>query len=928
MRLFLGAVNGCLGTHTPVPLRKTTKVGTDCQSVRGGTGCSALPSNRRVGFYGAALGLLLSGLSVMGGEFLDTLKVLERSNANLRRVVLDDGMILLIKEDHSAPVAAVQIWVGSGAVHEDEFLGSGLSHYVEHMIFKGTPTRAPGDIMREASDRGGKINAYTAQDRTVFHITLPSKYWNDALDILGDAVMHATFPADEWKREMEVILREFAMGRDNPDRELGEALYDTAYRVHPYRVPVIGYETVYKSRTREDLLRYFHEHYVPNNMIAVIVGDVKANEVEARVRQTFASFARCASKPVYLPPEPPQLAERTLRKIGAYNLGRLAWAWHTVGLSHPDAPALNLLSVIVGSGRSSRLVAELKEKQKVVFDVDAFSDCPQDPGLFGISAHFDPARETEVVAALRAEVAQWHDTTFSKDEIEKARRMVMVSELGGLQTMDGQAASIAQGEFYAGDPRFTEQYLRRLATVTAQDLRDVVRRYLTTENGTLVLFVPESKATATKPTVEAALVSDPIKISDVHGVPVIVREDHRVPMIYLCAVARGGLLTETESNNGVTQMAAELLTRGTHKRTAEVIARETEQLGASLASFVGRNSFGLQASGLAKDADKLVDLFSDCLLHADYPPAEIEKQRAIQMAAIQQQREQPMFLADEALRQELFPNHPYRLNIQGREDVVQKLQRDALRDQMRRNLVRGNMALAIFGDITPDSARKLAERVLAELPTGAAPKINLAAPQPTLPARTSRREPRQQMIVLMGFPGVAVTDSRADALALLEDVLSGLSSDLGKEVREKRGLVYYVGAANRPGLAPGHFYLYAGTREDQAAEVERLMGEQLQRLSQKGPTAEELARAREQLLSESQMSRQHNEGLAQVCALNELYGLGFDYSLKIEQRLSTWTAEKLQATAAEFFRTDRQAVALVLPTATEKTKEQNHGQSK
>ena len=861
----------------------------------------------------------------LGGEPLDALKVLERSNAHLRRVVLDNGMILLIKEDHSAPVAAVQIWVGSGAVHEEEFLGSGLSHYVEHMIFKGTPTRAPGDIMKQTSDLGGKINAYTAQDRTVFHITLPAKHWDSALDILGDAVMHAAFPADEWQREMQVILREFAMGRDNPDREIAELLWDTAYRVHPYRVPVIGYETVYKSRTRDDLLCYFHRRYVANNMITVIVGDVKADEVEACAKKMFASFERHATKPIFLPPEPTQLAERTLRKAGAYNVGRLAWAWHTVSLNHPDAPVLHLLSVVVGQGRSSRLVAELKERRQLVFDIDAFSECPQDPGVFGITARFDPAKEAEVIAALREMTAQWRDAKFSAAEIEKARRMVMVGELSELQTMDGQASSIAQGELYAGNPRFTEQYLRRLATVTAQDLRDVARRYLSTENGSFIVLVPENKAAAAKPAEAGALVMEPVKIADVHGVPVIVREDHRVPMIYLCAAIKGGLLTETENNNGITQMAAELLTRGTARRSAEDVARETEQLGASISSFVGRNSFGLQGSGLTKDTDKLVDLFTDCLLHAACPPAEIEKQREILLAAIQQQREQPMFIADEALRQKMFPQHPYHLNTLGSAASVKALEQKALLAHLRRHLVQGNLTLAIFGDITPDSARQMAGHILKELLAGASPVGQIAAAQPQLPARVSQREPRQQAIVLMGFPGVAVSDPRADALSMLDGILSGLSSELGTEVRDKRGLVYYIGAADRPGLMPGHFFLYAGTREDQAAEVERLMTAQLQRLAKDGPNAVEISRAREQLVSDSQMSRQHNGGLAQNCALNELYGLGFDYSLKIESRLAQWTGNKLRQVAAEFFPADRQVVSLVLPAAPEPKKEQSHG---
>jgi zinc protease len=878
------------------------------------------------------LGLILlglwSGCFARGGETVDALKVMEQANAGLRRVVLDNGMILLIKEDHSAPVAAVQIWVGSGAVHEDEFLGSGLSHFVEHMLFKGTPTRTPGDIMKQASDAGGKINAYTAQDRTVYHLTLPAKRWTTALDLLGDMVMHATFPADEWQREQQVILREIAMGRDSPEHILWYALYETAFREHPYRVPVIGYEPVFKARTHADLMSYFRGHYVPNHMITVIVGDVKADEVEAQVRKTFASFDRRAAKPVFLPPEPTQLAARTLTKTGDFNVGRLGLAWHTVSLNHPDAPVLHLLSVIVGQGRSSRLVAELKEKRKLVFDVSAFSECPQDPGLFGIFARFEPAKEREVVAALRAEVAKWHTGKFSAAEIEKARRVVIVGELNGLQTMDGQAASIAQGEFYAGTPHFNEQYLRRLTSVTAAELRAVAERYLADDNSSLVVLLPKTAAIAQKTDAVTALVKEPVKLGDVHGVPVLIREDHRIPMVYLCAVAKGGLLTETDVDNGITQMATELLTRGTARRSAAEIARETEQLGASLGSFAGRNSFGLQASGLVKDTEKLVDLFSDCLMNATCPPAEIEKQREVQLAAIVQQREKPIFIAEEALRLALFPQHPYRLNIQGTEAGVKKLQQDALLAHLRRHLVQGNLALAIFGDVTPDTARALAGKILKGLPKGSSPLGAVATAQPQLPARRAAREPREQAIVVMGFPGVAVNDPREDALALLEEVMSGLSSDLGAEIREKRGLVYYVGASNRPGLVPGHFFLYAGTREDQAAEVERLMAEQLQRLAKDGPRADELARAREQLVSESMMSRQHNEGLAQTCALNELYGLGFDHSLQIESRLGVWTADKLRQVAAEFFGENRRVVSQVFPTKKESKKEQSHGGTK
>ena len=877
----------------------------------------------------AATLCLIAGLwtPVEGGTPLNPLQVLEQSNAQVQRFVLDNGMICLVKEDHSSPVAAVQIWVGSGAVHEDEFLGGGLSHFVEHMIFKGTPTRAPGAIMREASDLGGKINAYTAQDRTVFHLTLPGRHWSAALDILSDAVQQAAFPADEWAREREVILREMAMGRDNPDREVSELLWGTAYRVHPYRVPVIGYESVFKARTRADLMSYFHQHYTPDNMIAVITGDVPAQEVAARLRQVFAPFERRASRPVLLPAEPPQMAARIARRTGNYNISRLAWAYHTVPLSHPDAPVLDVLAALTGSGRSSRLVQALKEKQKLVYEIDAWSACPQDPGLFGVSAAFDPAKEAAVIRAVQAEIDTWMTRPFPMREIEKVRRHLLVTELASLQSMEGQAASLASGEFYTGNARFAEQYLRAINEVTAAQLRAVARRYLTPENRSVVVLAPAAVAQAAA-AAPAAAVKAPVKLQLTSGVPLIVREDHRLPLVYICAAVRGGLLTETTETSGITQLASDLLVRGTERRSAEELAREVEQLGASLAPFAGRNSFGLQGNSLTQDAEALMDVFSDCLLNSLCPAAEVEKQRTLQLAAIQQQREQPFFIAEEALRQTLYRGHPYQGALEGRTESVQALTRDALRRHLRRHLVHGNLVLSIFGDITPARARLLAEHGLKDLRPGDSPVGPLPPAQPKLPASLTLREPRQQTIVLLGFPGLRLTDPRTDALALIEEALSGLSSDLGNEVREKRGLVYYVGASNRPGLAPGMFMLYAGTRAGQEAEVARLMDEQLRRLAEQGLRADEVQRAREQLLSESQLSLQHNAGLAQACALNELYGLGYDYNLRIEERLKTWPADKVRQVAAELFRPDGRASVVVLPAAaaTESDKEKRHGQ--
>ncbi|MBN1558371.1 MAG: insulinase family protein [Lentisphaerae bacterium] len=838
---------------------------------------------------------------------------LERTDAALREQTLGNGLRVLVKPDRAAPVAAVQIWVGSGAIHEGPRLGSGLCHAIEHMIFKGTGTRGPGDITRAIHDAGGTLNAYTGFDRTVFHADVPSERWRTALEVLTDAVLHAAFPADEWEREREVIRREIAMGRDDPERVLGKLLWRTAFRRHPYRFPVIGHEDLFLQLSREDLAAYARAHYVPDNMTVVVVGDVPADAVVEAVRALYDAEPRGPRPATVLPAESPQAAPYAARETGPYNISRVAVAWHTVVLSHPDAPALDILAEIAGHGRTARLVKELKEERRLVHSIEAWSYTPKEPGLFGITAAFEPGREGDVVAALDEAVGGWLETGFNAEEIATARRKVLTAELGRLETMHGQASRYAAGAFYAGDPCYLRRYLRLLDAVTPEVLRDVAQRYLRPANRTRVVLAPEQPPDATAAAAAPAeTVPGPVRVR-VHGVPVIVREDHRLPFAHLCAVMGGGVLSETAEECGISRLAAELLVRGSERRTAEAVAAAVESRGGSLAPFSGYNSFGLQARCLSGDLGVFLDVLCDCLFHPSFPADEFEKQRAFQLAAIAEREEQPMELARANLRRLLFGGHPYAGHPLGTADSVAALTRTAVAGHAAALAGRGNLVLAVFGDVTPEAVEAAASPFLRDAPRG---RFALPPPPdawPAEPVRSVRREPRQQAVVTMGFPGVAVDDARSEALDVLRTALSGLSSELALDVRDRRGLAYYVGAYNRTGWQPGTFVLYAGTRADAVGSVESLMLNEVGRLTAGGLEAAEFERARQRRIGAYRMDLQDNAGLALRCALHELYGLGYEYVYATESRLDALTPEAVRAAARSVLTTNGMAVSVVLP---------------
>ncbi len=854
----------------------------------------------------------------------DPVDVIRTANDQIHRFTMENGIIGLVKPDASAPVVAIQTWFGTGSIHEDDFLGAGLAHYVEHMIFKGTPSRTPGDISREISDAGGRINAYTTFDRTVFHVVLPVRHWAIGLDVLADAVQNATFPEDEWEREQTVILQEMAMNRDDPQRELGRLLWSTAYRVHPHRHPVIGYREVFLQTTREDLLAFFERHYRPDNMIVAVAGDVDPQEMEQAIREAFNDFERRMRRPVVIPAEPPQLSPRFARQTGAYEVSRAAWGWHAVSVSDPDAAALDVLAAVIGHGESSRLTLSLRDEKQLVHRIGAWSYAPGEPGIFGFSATFDPDKEAEVITAVEKEIERWRSTPFTEAEIEKAKRQVMVRTLSSLENVRGQVDSIASGEFYAGNPRFSEQYLTALEAITPDSLLEVLNRYVQPHRQTLALLTPETEHVAEEGTArEETLISAPEKFTLSNGLPVIIRQDHRLPMVNITVAAMGGLLTETESTQGIARFMSDLLPRGTSARSAAEIAETLEALGASLQPFSGLNSFGLQGRSLTSDWSKLAALLAESLRDPAFADAEVERQRSRQRAEIRAARERPLTRADQMARDALFPEHPYRWTPEGQEESVAELTAHQLRDYLNRHLLANNLAIAVFGHVDPDQVLSDLENLFGDLPAGEA----VALPDPVatreLPVERTAREPRQQTIYLMAFPSVALDDEDADALDVLQAAMSGLASNLAIEVRDKRGLVYFVGATSRPGVAPGHFMLFAGTYEEAVPEIQELMEAELKRIITEGLSEAELARAREQLIGDHFARLQNNHSLAQVSALNTLYGLGYDYEFTREQRLRKVSAEDIQRAARRIFDLEYRVISVVYPAAGERVENPN-----
>ncbi len=827
-----------------------------------------------------------------------------------------NGATLIVREDRSAPVVSVQAWCRTGSIHEGKWLGSGISHILEHMLFKGTTTRGVADIARTVQAAGGYMNAYTSFDRTVYYIDAPSTGWGACLDVVADVVLNATLPEAEYDREQEVIRREFAMGLDDPDRQSHYLHFDTAYTAHPYRYPVIGHLDVYNRLARQDVFEYYQQRYAPNNLTFLVVGDVAFEDVRARIAPLLEKHPRRPLPDVFVPREPAQLARRDAHREFATALTRLSVSWHIPDITHPDVYPLDVLAVVLGNGRSSRLHQELVEKRKLVHAVDAWCYTPGEAGLFGVDAVCDPDKREAAAAAILDIAGRVRREPVAPAELEKARNQLLASHYRQSQTMSGQAADLGTSWFLTRTLDFSERYLERVRTVTADAVLRAAGNYLDPANLTVTSLNPKGSLKTAAAAPAAAVQAAPVEaVALSNGVRVLLHRNPKVPMIALRAAFRSGVVHETAANNGISRLAAQCLVKGTKSRSAAEIAAEIENLGGAIGTDSGLNSTVAAVDVLSKDLDRGLSLLADVLLHPTYPADEVDKERALQLAAIQQEQDQIMALCRNLLRENLFgPGHPYALNPLGTRETLAALTPAALAAHHRVLCTGRNLVVALFGDLPERDLKPALEKAFGAFAAADPPALPpFAAPNPAEPVRVVQNADKAQAVVQIGFPGAAVDSPDRFALELIEDALSDMASRLFLRIREQQGLAYFVGSAQRQGLRTGHFVFYAGCDPAKADHVVTELLDEVAKLAASGLEPDEFERAKAKLLGALKMERQNLGGFAQRVALDELMGLGPRFYQEQEAKVAALTLSDASAAAAKYFARPGHVTAVVRP---------------
>ena len=821
------------------------------------------------------------------------------TNASLQ--TLSNGLPVIMQVDSNAPVVSAQCWVATGSQHENQFVGSGISHLLEHMVFKGTTSFTGAELATAVNANGGQWNAYTSFDRTVYYIDGPSASCATFIHVLFELVFQPRLPANDFETERDVIRREIDMGKDDPDSVASELLFRTFFQHDPRRHPVIGHRNYFDALTFEDMTAYHRGRYCPSNCCFVLSGDFDPAEALAALEELSGNVPFRPLQQSIISGEPRQIGQREARMPFQIPVSKTTLAWKTPGLDHPDSPALELLAGVLGGGRSSYLYRRFHEREGVAHHLGAWAWSPPDgPGMFSISAEVDFEKRDQLEKSILEELTPNLGSKL-QSALNKARRQIFSQQFKTLGTASGRATDLGSNWHEARNLDFTRDYLTSLDQITPEDLVRVSKHYLSPDQATITSLDPE-RTSPVASTLRSAGQKPEITTHHLeNGLTLLLRPDSRVPTVSFQGVFHTGRAVEKPENCGINILHASLLTKGTRNHPEGEFADRIESLGANIRSSAGNNTSIISSFCLQPDLLNILGLSGEALCAPTFEEGSIGREKEIQRADLLESLQDPLKTSFQLLRENLFGYHDYGLPRLGTEESLNRIDREMLEKHHQQFITRHNGVLAVFGDINPEATIEWCEQAFAGLPRGGKSEATVTELSEPVSSEITHYLDKEQTVIAIGYPGAHITSQDVPALEVIHEYCSNMAGPLFTRMREELGLAYYVNATQFLGFGKGLFAFYVGTAPDKAALAREELLAQIEKLTQEGIPDAALDHTKTSVLAGDALENQSNHSMAQVCALNTLFGLGPLHHLAHAEKIQTLSRTDIMKTAQKYF---------------------------
>ena len=854
----------------------------------------------------------------------------------VRRTVLPNGLTILARRDDSAPVAAVVTHVRAGFLDEpDEW--QGLSHVLEHMFFKGTPTRGVGAVARETKGLGGYLNASTSYDRTSYYVVMPARNLRRAVAIQADALQHAALDPGELARELRVIIEEARRKRDTPSAVASETLHELLFDRHRIRRWRIGHEEALAAFDGEQLRAYYATRYVPSRTIVSIVAAAPEEEILAIAREAYEGWPARAAAVLDGPVEERRTGVRVRTLRGDVAQADLVLGWRGVPPLDPAESALEMASAVLAAGRGGQLQARLRERG-IATSVGAWHYAQSDVGVFAIHADGDPARVPEMVEGIAAEVTLLAGVGPTADEVERARTLLKVRWARQFESYEGQASALAAAEALGGVHLIDDEYAGMLA-VTPDDVRSAVMRFLDPDAVSAVAYLPAGRgADLTAPALRAAFKPGTVSAT-VPALPTIPTHRSRpttartvagvlhvkAPGADLLLRRRPGtpLLTlgvyfprprwEREGDAGLAALTMRSLVRGAGPFDAPALAIASERLGGVLNPVINPDWVGLGVTTLAERIGEGAALLCTVLAEPRFEEHSVGIERDLLLEEARQRSDDMFRYPFQLAFEGAFGPEGYGLPSGGTVDSIPRLDTVQVRAWHRRELLGLRPVIVAVGD---GDLQRIADQlagVFAEWATGA------EAERPTEqewrvdghPVERVVDRDKRQTALAMVFPGPGRSSGDRVAAEVWAAVASGLGGRLFEALRDRRSLAYTVMAAAWPRRTGGALTTYIATAPEREDEARVEMLAELRKFTEVPPTGAELAQAASYLAGQAELSRQSAAALASEAVEAWIAGRGLEELEDPGAEYRAVTAEEVLAVARGYLDPSRRSEGVV-----------------
>lgn len=885
-----------------------------------------------------ALALLLAGAPAFAQDAPAAAPHPTTGRANVVQETLDNGLEIIVEENHANPVVRVHAYMRIGSLYADEYLGSGLSHYMEHIVSGGSTRRkekqADGTevwVGRTEEENkkllkaiGNNTNASTYFNFTQYYITTESSNVETAVDLISDYLQHCQFDPIEVTREQRVVQQELLRNLDNTARILNQTFSETMFKVHPVRVPVIGYQDCIQRITRDDMFRFYTKHYTPQNCVVAVVGAVDKDAVAAMLKQYFGGWKRKALAPYQIPQEPVQTAMRWVEKEhGSTKTCSVAMGVPTIDLRHPDLYKLDMLSNVLGISASARLPKKFEHDPSRKVQASGLVTGSWTPafgaGRFMARFSADTAEHArQLVWELWDEMNRLKTELVSQEEIDRALKVLTKNFHMGRATVDDRAEELASNLAWLSDPFFNDTYLEKIRQVTPEQIREAARTYLRPERLNVVIVTPPGATKVAAEATETETTGLVKKVVLENGLTLLLKRLPDFGLVDVTATFNGGVIYETEQTNGLFLLMANTFWRGTKNRTFPQLMAELDSLGVDLSADSHNNVYMAQLRSLGSDLPAALDLFADVLQNGACDPVWIDQLKTILLQRVLPNLEvQADSICDKIVRNSLYSTHPYRMQRFGTPEAVASFTADQVRACYETFTRPNNCVLAIYGDIDVAATEALVRKAFGGWSKGEIPKSNVTDdPGPSAPQTVELTNEQVRTNYRLAWRAIPRQDDEDRwALSVLNSII-GSSGWLHHRLREGNAdYVYAVHGAAYPGDGAGHYAIVTDfSPEDEEVVLKIIDGVVADAMAGKF-TDEELELAKTMILCYDALGKADNKSVCSGNALSELYGEGWDSDVRYYAGLKKITREDVVRVANKVF--SRPALRVLIRPAKE-----------